>query len=600
VPEVCVSEVLPNNDGNNHVGNSTGNGNSSSNSSSGGNGGGNGGGSGESEGGGEDSDGAGGPGRCSWGSGRWWRYRRPRAGSQEEGEGQDDSVTGEGYTRDVPVIEAPETPQYFSRSNSSKSGGDAASEDLPVEGDGDFVAETQPTEPTQTPEPPQPKPPTQPRSPHSQHCPQSPQLSPRVRLQLRPRVLLQLRPRVRLQLSPRVRLQLRPRVRLQLRPRVLLQLRPRVRLQLSPRVRLQLRPRVRLQLRPRVLLQLRPRVRLQLSPRCAFSCALGCAFSCAPRVPPATAPAVVTKEKSGKGEASEAGKVVTITVTDGHRNRQPDSARGSGSFRGPGYGRGAGPGCGRGADPGCGRGADPGCGRRGRPRQTRSPLRTPRLSRRLRASFQRSPAARRLGPLSSPSSSGSLSPKEAFAKIQAAWKGHEVRAAGPLELLKKIRRLSLAAQDLEAKVSAWEGSGGRVAASEKLKLSEGAMSLLLALDSIHVPTQLDPVRQQRRELARQLSALQDKIDALKALPAAPPSPLRTPSHPRKRRLQAPRVTRQAPACARGISAQPACACQPEPCPQQRYASQQKCLSQQVCAWEQGGKQQGNQQQQWEQ
>lgn len=97
--------------------------------------------------------------------------------------------------------------------------------------------------------------------------------------------------------------------------------------------------------------------------------------------------------------------------------------------------------------------------------------------------------------------------------IQASWRGHRVRCARPLEALRELRSIEAKALNLSRQIATaeWEG---HVAPLERLRLSEGVMALLLAMDGLSCPPAVPAVRQRRKDLARQLTALQDKADSL--------------------------------------------------------------------------------------
>lgn len=130
-----------------------------------------------------------------------------------------------------------------------------------------------------------------------------------------------------------------------------------------------------------------------------------------------------------------------------------------------------------------------------------------------------------------------MSPVQAATRIQSVWRGQAVRAGAPLPKLQRLRELQGQTDQLERQVAAaqahnWGPAG--VPEKERLRLSEGAMALLLKLDAVQSP--MEEVRFRRKALARRLNALHDRVDALPRpsdTPASPvpasPAPVNTPA-----------------------------------------------------------------------
>eukprot|EP00850_Spirogloea_muscicola_P015743 SM000123S25855 [mRNA] locus=s123:298181:301138:+ [translate_table: standard] len=99
----------------------------------------------------------------------------------------------------------------------------------------------------------------------------------------------------------------------------------------------------------------------------------------------------------------------------------------------------------------------------------------------------------------------------AATKIQAAFRGHAVRASRPLQQLRKLVSLAGSLKDLQASWETEDKELLRTDAKVGRRWAELVMSHLLQLDSIQ--TTNASVRQRRRELVKSAVAFQEAIDA---------------------------------------------------------------------------------------
>ncbi|GJP48959.1 hypothetical protein CLOM_g8228 [Closterium sp. NIES-68] len=116
---------------------------------------------------------------------------------------------------------------------------------------------------------------------------------------------------------------------------------------------------------------------------------------------------------------------------------------------------------------------------------------------------------------SSATNAAPMSDDRAAVTIQAAWKGHQVRAGRPLEVAKPIVELRKLARDMEERLGDKEFVAKVVSEPmEKLRVTETIMCWLLRLDEVQSSN--NDVRALRRDMARKLTKLLDRAEALKA------------------------------------------------------------------------------------
>ncbi|CAI5461368.1 unnamed protein product [Closterium sp. Yama58-4] len=106
-----------------------------------------------------------------------------------------------------------------------------------------------------------------------------------------------------------------------------------------------------------------------------------------------------------------------------------------------------------------------------------------------------------------------LTPDNAARKVQAAWRGYSVRQGKPLELARSIADVRTLVNEMDAQLRD-NGFAAKMVSEpmEKLRVSETIMSWLLRLDEVQSPNQ--DVRNLRRDMARKLTKLLDRVDIL--------------------------------------------------------------------------------------
>ncbi|CAI7853260.1 unnamed protein product, partial [Closterium sp. NIES-53] len=111
---------------------------------------------------------------------------------------------------------------------------------------------------------------------------------------------------------------------------------------------------------------------------------------------------------------------------------------------------------------------------------------------------------------------------EAAVAIQAAWRGHQVRASKPLEVGETILELRKLARDMEERLDD-KVFVDKVTSEprEKLRATETIMCWLLRLDEVQSPNQ--EVRALRRDMARKLNELLDRVESLGTVKEAAPN-----------------------------------------------------------------------------
>ncbi|CAI7877058.1 unnamed protein product [Closterium sp. NIES-54] len=107
----------------------------------------------------------------------------------------------------------------------------------------------------------------------------------------------------------------------------------------------------------------------------------------------------------------------------------------------------------------------------------------------------------------------SLSADDAARKLQAVWRGYSVRQGKPLELARSIADVRKLVHEMDAQLRDNEFVAKMVSdPMGKLRVSETIMSWLFRLDEVQSPNQ--DVRNLRRDMARKLTKLLDRVDIL--------------------------------------------------------------------------------------
>ncbi|GJP45309.1 hypothetical protein CLOM_g4716 [Closterium sp. NIES-68] len=123
-------------------------------------------------------------------------------------------------------------------------------------------------------------------------------------------------------------------------------------------------------------------------------------------------------------------------------------------------------------------------------------------------------------PVTKIASKSLLTADDAARKLQAAWRGYSVRQGKPLELARSIADVRKLAREMGAQLRDSELIAKMVSEPlEKLRVNETIMSWLLRLDEVQSRNQ--DIRNLRRDMARKLTKLLDRVDTLST--SRPPS-----------------------------------------------------------------------------
>eukprot|EP00475_Leptophrys_vorax_P041793 TRINITY_DN78862_c0_g1_i1.p1 TRINITY_DN78862_c0_g1~~TRINITY_DN78862_c0_g1_i1.p1 ORF type:complete len:293 (+),score=-11.00 TRINITY_DN78862_c0_g1_i1:219-1097(+) len=124
------------------------------------------------------------------------------------------------------------------------------------------------------------------------------------------------------------------------------------------------------------------------------------------------------------------------------------------------------------------------------------------------------PAARRRAAAAAPPPRPVLDADAAAARIQSAWRGHSLRQSKPLQVARAIAEVRKGACDMERSLDGDDAFVASVCGDpmERLRANETVMGLLFRLDALSTPN--EDVRALRRDVARRLTKLLERLDAL--------------------------------------------------------------------------------------